>query len=69
MQVEPVHVPPTQTYEVAAGLQDAVSTDDAPEAIDAGDALSVHTGAVGAVTVTWASAAAPVPVWLTPATE
>ena len=63
MQVEPVHAPPpVQTYEVAAGLQDAVSTDVAPEAIDAGDALREQTGAVGAVTVTWASAAAPVPV-------
>ena len=47
VQVEPVHAPPpVQTYEVAAGLQDAVSTDVAPETIDAGDALKLQLGAV-----------------------
>ena len=63
------HVPPVQTKEVAAGLHDAVNKDDAPEAINVGDALSVQTGATGVVTVTCVSAAAPVPVWLIPATE
>ena len=42
--VVPVQLPPLHSNDVAAGLQLAVSVDDAPAEIMAGFALSVHCG-------------------------
>ena len=67
--VVPAHVPPVQTNEVAAGLQLGVSTEVPPEVIDAGDALRLQLGAVGAVTLTVTYAAVDGPVTLVPTTE
>jgi hypothetical protein len=44
--VDPVQVPPPHSKDVAAGLQLAVSVDDAPAVIIAGLAVSVHCGGV-----------------------
>jgi len=42
--VVPAQVPPIHSKDVAAGLQLAVSVDDAPAEIMAGFAVSVHCG-------------------------
>jgi hypothetical protein len=67
--VVPAHVPPVHTNDVAAGLQFGVSTEVLPEVIDAGDALKLQLGAVGAVTVTVAYVAVDAPVTFVPTTE
>jgi hypothetical protein len=54
--------------DVANGVQLAVSCELPPATIDGGDAVKVHTGAEGAITVTVALAVLPVPPAFTPAT-
>ena len=56
-----------QLYEVAAGVQVAVSVDESPRLMVVGDAVRAQLG--GWFTVTVAEAAAPVPAALVPVTE
>ena len=68
MPETPAQVPPVQTNDVAAGAQLAVSTEVSPAAMDAGVAVTVHTGTDGVCTATVAFAEVPVPAALTPDT-
>ena len=66
---EPAKAAFVHAYEVANGVQLAVSVDESPRLMVAGIAVSVHTGTAGWVTVTVALAAVPVPELFVPCTE
>ncbi len=65
--VVPAQLPPVQAYELGELVQLALRVELAPVVIDAGEAVTVHTG-MGGSTVTVALAEVPVPPALTPAT-
>jgi hypothetical protein len=52
--VELAQLPPVQTYEVAAGVQAAVSVEEPPWLTDAGLAVSEHNGLAGCTVVKFA---------------
>ena len=58
-----------QEKDVAAGVQLAVNTEEPPTAIEAGEAIKLHTGAAIAFTVTDALADGLVPAALLAMTE
>lgn len=64
----PTQVPPVQLYELAMGVQLAVSVEVPPAATDVGDAVRLQTGVVEAdpVTVTVAMDVFPVPYAFAP---